>query len=142
MVCGALHAAVVAAIEVARRAIAPWLLMSARAAGGHRWARTRGQDVMWGIADPVLMHCLPRVGAWVALRRLTPVIQACYDRFTFTYQQNRVVIPNVAWLRRLYDERSLQYSCPVSGTESPRRPLTVQLYIVIGTAVVPTTVHW
>ena len=93
VVCCALHAAVVAAIEVARRAIAP---MSARAAGGHRRARTRGQDVMWGIADPVLMHCLPRVGAWVALRRLTPVIQACYDRFTFTYQQNRVVIPNVA----------------------------------------------
>ena len=90
VVCCALHAAVVAAIEVARRAIAP---MSARAAGGHRRARTRGQDVMWGIADPVLMHCLPRVGAWVALRRLAPVIQACYDRrFTFTYDLQLYVL--------------------------------------------------
>jgi hypothetical protein len=52
------------AIEVARRAIAP---MSAHAAGGHRWARTRGLGVTWVTADPLGMHGLTRVGARAAL---------------------------------------------------------------------------
>ena len=64
MVCGALHAAVVVAIEVARRAIAP---MSAHAAGGHRRARTRRPGVMWGAADPLVTYGLPRVGDGTAL---------------------------------------------------------------------------
>ena len=66
--------------QVARRAIAP---MSAHAAGGHRRARTRGPCVMWSTADPLGMHGLPRVGAGAGLERLRPVLQACYDRFTF-----------------------------------------------------------
>jgi hypothetical protein len=78
--CGALHAAAEVAIEVARRAIAP---MSAHAASGHRRARTRGPGIMWGTADPLGMHDLPRVDAGAALERLRPVLQACYDRFTF-----------------------------------------------------------
>ena len=79
------------AIEVARRAIAP---MSARAAGGHQRARTRGPGIMWGTADPLGMHGLPRVGAGATLERLRPVLQACYDQFTFTFPQNRAGIGN------------------------------------------------
>ena len=92
MPCGALLAAAAVAIEVARRAIAP---MSAHVAGGHRRARTRGPCVMWGTDDPLGMHGLPRVGAGAGPERLRPVLQACYDRFTFTYQQIWVVLPNV-----------------------------------------------
>ena len=80
VVCGALHAAVVVAIEVARGAIAP---MSVRVAGGHRRARTRGPGVMLGIVDPLVMCGLPRMGTGATLERLRPVLQACYDRFTF-----------------------------------------------------------
>jgi hypothetical protein len=100
VVCGTLHAAVVAAIEVARRAIAP---MSVRRLAGHRLARTRGPVVMWGIADPLVMCGLPRAGAGTALWRLTRVLQACYDRFTFTFPQNRVVLPNVVRFTSTHD---------------------------------------
>ena len=41
------------------------------------------------------MHGLPRVGAGAGPERLRPVLQACLGRLTFTYQQNRVVLPNV-----------------------------------------------
>ena len=90
--CGALLAAAEVAIEVAQCAIAP---MGAHAAGGHRRARTRGPCVMWGTDDPLGMHGLPRVGAGAGPERLRPVLQACLGRLTFTYQQNRVVLPNV-----------------------------------------------
>ena len=92
MPCSALLAAAEVAIEVAQCAIAP---MGAHAAGGHRRARTRGPCVMWGTDDPLGMHGLPRVGAGAGPERLRPVLQACLGRLTFTYQQNRVVLPNV-----------------------------------------------
>jgi hypothetical protein len=50
---------------------------------------------MWGTADPLGMHGLPRVGAGAALEGLRLVLKACYYRFTFTFQQNWPVIPNV-----------------------------------------------
>lgn len=64
VMCGALHAAVMVAIEVARSAIAP---MSAHAAGGHRRARTRGRGVTWVTFDPLGMHGLSRMDARAAL---------------------------------------------------------------------------
>ena len=55
--------------------------MSARAAGGHRRARTRGLVVMWGIVDSLVMCGLPIMGAGAAPELLVTVLQACYDRF-------------------------------------------------------------
>ena len=113
--CGALLAAAEVAIEVAQCAIAP---MGAHAAGGHRRARTRGPCVMWGTDDPLGMHGLPRVGAGAGPERLRPVLQACLGRLTFTYQQNRVVLPNVQRQSTVYwrsvKERVLHLALPLS----------------------------
>ena len=47
-------------------------------------AHTRSLRVMGGSGDPLGMCGLPRVGGGTAPERLRPVLQACYDRFTFT----------------------------------------------------------
>ena len=80
--------------------------------------------MMWGIVDPVLMHGLPRVGAWAALRRLAPVLQACFGRLTFTCTQNRVVIP---------------YTIPSVLLCTDDRDVSVAVYKTVGVATDVTT---
>ena len=74
MVCSALRAVAVLAIEGARRAIAH---RSAPRPSGPRWARRRARGVMCGTADPLVMYGLPRIPHGTVPERLGPVPGAC-----------------------------------------------------------------